>query len=121
MSLTLAQAHRRLRLVDRVVKRGQGKLPGSSALPFSVPLGVAMVVVETAPSQLTGLPKSEREEALWSTWPKVGFAPSVHRAVHDTVTGVSELWFDQDGNAFASFADKQDATMFRLALDGDLS
>ena len=105
MSLTLAQAQRRLRLVDRAVKRGQGKLPASSALPHSVPLGNAMVWI------------GERVGRMCLN----GLASNVAATLKNTVEGEHELWFDQDGNAFLSFADKQDATMFRLALDGDLS
>lgn len=37
-------------------------------------------------------------------------------ALNDTVTGAWELWGDREGNAYISFENEVDATMFRMAL-----
>lgn len=39
-----------------------------------------------------------------------------NRLIDDTVTGAWELWGDREGNAFISFENEVDATMFRMAL-----
>ncbi|RDE06795.1 hypothetical protein [Sphingomonas aracearum] len=99
--LTLKDAQRRLRLVDRAVKRGQGKLPASSALPHSVALGVHMV----------GIEKLEGDRY------KPNLSYPLFLVVERNIEGPHEIWFDQDGNASISFATDDDATVFKLAMD----
>ena len=115
--MTLKTAQRRLRLTDRAVKRGQGRLRGSSEYRHAVAIGTGMVVIakpETIP--MTAPPPHGMMSAVFAY-----LTPTVASIVNETVNGDYHLWFDEAGHAFLSFADDDDATLFRLALVGDLS
>lgn len=107
--LTFNQAVRRLYLTDRAVKRGQGKLRQASSFPHAVAIGANMVEPTTYMDD-----RFSRHRTYLLSF-------RVRLLIEATTDHEHELWFDEAGNAFVSFADKQDAMMFRLALDGDLS
>ncbi len=98
-------AKRNLKLAERRELVEAGKLSPSARYPYPVALSVDHVKVSAQP------PTRGKLAAI------VDFAPSVERALNATATGASELWFDAAGNAFLSFENEEDATLFRLALD----
>lgn len=98
-------------LAERRELVAAGKLAGSSALPYAVPLAVDMVDDRGwralgVKAKLEGTPDADAHCLT---------APA-QRALNDTSTGAHSLWFNAEGHAFLSFEHEEDATLFRLAL-----
>lgn len=82
----------------------RGRLPSVSSFEHSVALGVYMV--ETFALRI--------EDGTFN------LADEVKAILDRSTTGRHELWFSrEDGSAFISFEDHDDAVMFELALVGD--
>ena len=115
-------AIRQLRRAERREWARDGKLTSSSSFPHRVALGVDMVetnsiysleVLDTV-SPFFNSPKNLIQVFVVS--------PSLKSALEHTATSGHELWFSpEDGSAFISFEDHDDAVMFELALVGDRS
>lgn len=103
----MALRSRELELAERRQLARKGKLPRSSRLPFAVALDVDHVDVEV------------NRFAVSLHVNRYGLKRSVEAALLSTVNGKHDLWFSiDDGNAFVSVAHMDDATLFRLALEG---
>lgn len=97
---------RRLYRERRMAWAERGRLPSWSSFEHSVALGVYMV--HTFPAMY---PEDDNVFNL---------ADEVKAILDRTTTGRHELWFSpEDGSAFISFEDHDDAVMFELALTGD--
>lgn len=105
-----ADVRRTMKLTERIGLVATKELPGSSRYSHAVPIGVGMV---------DAMPYTDFASSYSGPWFATYELP-VNSALAATV-GEHECWFNEAGEAFISFADKQDAMMFRLALDGDLS
>ena len=91
----------------------QGALPSRSSFQYAVALGVYMV--ETFAKVVIDL---EDNASPVSCSPTSVVSDMIARST----TGRHELWFSrEDGSAFISFEDHDDAVMFELALTGDRS
>jgi hypothetical protein len=87
-----------------------GKLPGSCRYPHAAKLGVDMVRLSSEPIKDIGCYGLD----YWLRF-------DVEQTLFVTISGLWELWFNDQGEAYISFEDDQDATMFALALEGDRS
>lgn len=87
-----------LRRAERREWAREGKLTSSSSFAHAVPIGVFMVSF---------------------VYP-FGVMPDIADLIDRNTTSGHELWFSgEDGSAFISFEDRDDAVMFELALTGD--
>lgn len=104
---------RRLHRAERRLHVLEGHLPGSSRYPHAVALAVDMVedVVSVSWSPMSGEGPPDR-------MPGAYLAPSFEAKLKDTATRAHELWFNDTGDAFISFEDETDATMFAVAIGG---
>lgn len=111
MRSRILAAMRDLNLAERRELVGAGKLPGSSTLPYAVPLAGDMV--DDRGWRALGV--TAKREATPDTKTHYLTAPA-QRALDDTATGAHSLWFNAEGHAFLSFELEEDATLFRVAL-----
>ena len=106
----LTELHRDLRRSDRRKWANEGRVRSSSSFEHSVALGVDMIDLDAF--RLTG----SEDYALT----KAKLVPSLETVLDRSTTGRHELWFSrEDGSAFISFEDHDDAVMLELALVGD--
>lgn len=105
------------------------RLPGSPSLPEGIMLSPDMVAVddESPPVSILRTTLTVQDDfgdiLIEQQEPVKHYRTALSAAVRsalESVKGPHDLWFDASGNAFISFADNQDATMFRLAFDGAL-
>lgn len=100
-------------LAERRKLVANGKLTGSSTLPYAVSLPADLV--DNRGWRKLGV-KAKRE-ATPDSKTHCLTAPA-QRALDDSATGAHTLWFSgETGDAFLSFEREDDAVLFRLALD----